>query len=243
MNKKRRPVQVLLRKEFIDVKKNPRSDFFQVHGKLLTRFSLLDLVKDNLQVWEIYVIGPPETPYSKGVYKALLKFPDEYPMKPPTLKFICKMYHPNIYKDGKVCISTLQTGKDGSDSLGQYWRPVLGVEQAILSVVSLLSDPNLDDPADVGAANLFKKDKKRFKERCEELAIASLSYVPDSFQFPEMNHAKDSKKPVVDQTAKDVAKAPQNTEREEDEWSYDAEDISRSTRASLISRKSVKKDI
>jgi ubiquitin-protein ligase len=47
--------------------------------------------------------------YEGGVFQALLRFPETYPMDPPSLQFLTKIYHPNIYRDGKVCISTLQT--------------------------------------------------------------------------------------------------------------------------------------
>lgn len=80
--------------------------------------------------------------------------------EPPSLQFLCQMYHPNIYRDGKVCITTLQTAKLDDDDAAErdssaYWRPVLGVEQALLSVVSLLSDPNTDDPANLDAAERY----------------------------------------------------------------------------------------
>lgn len=146
----------------------------------------VDLVNSNIQEWEIYVIGPPETPYENGIYKAHMRFPDEYPMKPPSIQFMCDMLHPNIYRDGKVCISTLQLGPDGQDSVGHFWRPVLGIEQAILSVVSLLSDPNIDDPANTGAANLYKLHRTDFLQRCKNLANKSKSLVPSDFEFPKV---------------------------------------------------------
>lgn len=182
-------------------------------------------------MWEIYVIGPPDTPYHKGIYKAHINFPDEYPMKPPTVRFLSKMFHPNIYKDGKVCISTLQTGRDGADQLGVYWRPVLGIEQVILSVVSLLSDPNLDDPANTGAANLLKKDKEEYRKRCEKLALKSLSFVPEDFELPEVDHRKKEDKKEVTKT--------QAVQKEEDDWRYSMEDLS--TIGSMFSRGSFHK--
>lgn len=181
------------------------------------KYSSVDLVKDNLQIWEIYVIGPPETPYDKGIYKALLEFPSEYPIKPPSIKFLSKMFHPNIYKDGKVCISTLQISKNGDDKLGVYWRPVLGIEQVVLSVVSLLSDPNLDDPANLAAANLMKKDMEAYKAQCEKLAIESWNLVPDDFVFPKLTSSTQQKK--------NIRKEKSET-KDDDEFSYDIEDLS-----------------
>jgi len=165
--------QLMLQRDFVALKTKPRSEFFQVY----------DLVNDNIQEWEVYVIGPPDTYYEKGVYKAVMKFPDEYPIKPPTLRFACDIFHPNIYRDGKVCISTLQTGPNGRDT-GQFWRPILGVDQALLSVVSLLSDPNNDDPANTAAANMYRNNLEEFRKKCRKLAKKSLELVPDDFEFP-----------------------------------------------------------
>lgn len=232
MKKKQRGVQVLLRKEFLDVKKKPRSEFFQVY----------DLYKDDIQKWEIYVFGPPETPYEGGTYKALMEFPDDYPMKPPKVQFLSRMFHPNIYKDGKVCISTLQTGKPGDDS-GVYWRPVLGVEQAILSVVSLLSDPNLADPANTEAANVYHLDREKFNKKCKELAEKSLKLVPEDLVKPVVEHSVPEKVEKAEEREglrpdlefgdnKDVVFENEGTggnesvEGEDEGFEYDIEDLS-----------------
>eukprot|EP00924_Labyrinthula_sp_SR-Ha-C_P001187 maker-scaffold_7-snap-gene-16.4-mRNA-1 protein AED:0.01 eAED:0.01 QI:251/1/1/1/1/1/2/310/418 len=205
--KKQKPAQVLLQREFRKNKKSPHSEFFQVY----------ELVNDNIQMWEVYLIGPPNTLYENGVYKAHLKFPDEYPMKPPSIQFLCEILHPNIYKDGKVCISTLQNGPDGSDELGQYWRPVLGIEQAILSVVSLLSDPNIEDPANTGAASMYKNDPSTFKQKCAMFAKKSMESVPADFEFPKLV------KPVIKK--KPVEKVELREDVETDFFEYDPEDL------------------
>lgn len=62
---------------------------------------------DNLFVWTVVFEGPQETLYEGGFFKAILKFPNDYPNNPPEMKFLTKMWHPNIYPDGKVCISIL----------------------------------------------------------------------------------------------------------------------------------------
>ena len=65
------------------------------------------LVNDDPFKWEVAVYGPPDTFYEGGVFKATLTFPKEYPNRPPKMKFMSKMWHPNIAKDGAVCISIL----------------------------------------------------------------------------------------------------------------------------------------
>jgi len=157
-----------------DLKRRPRSNYFQVY----------DLDKDNLHEWIVYIIGPPNTFYEGGIYKAKLKFPGTYPMDPPSFQFICTMYHPNVYRDGKVCISILQTPPPTTDNTTGYWRPVLGVEEALLSVVSLLSDPNHDDAANGEAAQEWLSSPESFKTKLKKIAEQSRELVPDDFVIP-----------------------------------------------------------
>lgn len=101
--------------------------------------------EDNLFHWECLISGPPDTPWEDGVFPATLTFPQDYPLSPPTLKFTCEMFHPNIYADGTVCISILHApGEDpfGYEGESERWSPVQSVEKILLSVVSLLAGPN-----------------------------------------------------------------------------------------------------
>lgn len=72
---------------------------------------------DDLFVWNVVFEGPENTLYEGGYFKAVLKFPDDYPNNPPTMTFKTKMWHPNIYEDGKVCISILHPpGEDNMNA-------------------------------------------------------------------------------------------------------------------------------
>ena len=75
---------------------------------------------------------------------------------PPKMIFTKKMWHPNIYPDGRVCISILHPPEIDSfneqETLDEKWRPVLGVREIVLSVLSIINEPNLDSPANVEAA-------------------------------------------------------------------------------------------
>lgn len=74
---------------------------------------------------------------------------------PPKLKFITEMWHPNVYADGTVCISILHPpGEDkwGYEDAGERWLPVHTVETILLSVISMLSSPNDESPANIEAA-------------------------------------------------------------------------------------------
>lgn len=111
---------------------------------------------DDLFVWNVVFEGPENTLYEGGYFKAVLKFPDDYPNNPPTMTFKTKMWHPNIYEDGKVCISILHPpGEDNmnaQESAEERWRPILGVEAILISVISMLNDPNIESPANLDAS-------------------------------------------------------------------------------------------
>ena len=64
--------------------------------------------ESNIMIWEAVIIGPPDTPFEDGTFKLKLEFTEEYPNKPPVVKFISKMFHPNIYNDGSICLDILQ---------------------------------------------------------------------------------------------------------------------------------------
>uniref|UniRef100_A0A7S2SDG6 UBC core domain-containing protein n=1 Tax=Mucochytrium quahogii TaxID=96639 RepID=A0A7S2SDG6_9STRA len=165
-----------LDREFHNMKKNPKSNYFQVY----------DLHEENLFSWVVYIIGPPNTLYAGGVFRAIIRFPDAYPMEPPSVQFTSRMYHPNVYGDGKVCISTLQTPPPNLSAAqaDEYWRPVLGVEQALLSVVSLLSDANCNDPANQSAAAEWMRNDESLKAKCAKCAKLSREQLPSDFLMP-----------------------------------------------------------
>ena len=110
---------------------------------------------EDIMLWEATIFGPEDTPYQGGKFKLQIKFTTEYPVKPPSVKFISKMFHPNIYRDGKVCIDILQ---------GE-WSPALNVRTILLSLRSMLMDPNPRSPANRDAAKLFTDNFEEFSRR------------------------------------------------------------------------------
>ena len=111
---------------------------------------------EDIFCWEVLMYGPEETPFEGGMFKAKLEFPDDFPSMPPKMTFTSEMYHPNIYPDGKVCISILHPpGTDihnEQESADERWRPIISVEAVLVSVHSMLGDPNLDSPANIDSA-------------------------------------------------------------------------------------------
>jgi len=147
---------LLLMKQLKDLNKNPVEGFSA---------GLVD--EDNVFEWEIFILGPSDTPYEGGFFKALMSFPKDYPNMPPKLRITSKFYHPNVHEDGLVCISILHApGQDqyGYEASSERWLPIHTVESILLSVISMISTPNADSPANVDAAKLFREDPAAFRK-------------------------------------------------------------------------------
>jgi ubiquitin-conjugating enzyme E2 D/E len=110
---------------------------------------LLDLRKDppancsagptddtDMFKWQGTIFGPADSPYSGGVFNLSIEFPVDYPFKPPRIMFLTKIYHPNINTSGFICLDILKTN----------WSPALTISKALLSILSMLTDPNPNDP-------------------------------------------------------------------------------------------------
>jgi len=127
------------------------------------------LIDDNdIYRWEVLLIGPPDTLYEGGFFKAHLYFPKEYPLRPPKMKFITEIWHPNIEKNGDVCISILhEPGDDkwGYEKACERWLPIHTVETIMISVISMLADPNDQSPANVDAAKEWREIFPEFKRK------------------------------------------------------------------------------
>jgi ubiquitin-conjugating enzyme E2 D len=104
--------------------------------------------------WEGFIMGPNESPYQGGVFKLQIQFPVDYPFKPPHIQFLTKIYHPNINAAGLICL----------DILKQQWSPALTISKVLLSITSLLTDPNPDDPFVPEIAHLYKINKAKYEE-------------------------------------------------------------------------------
>lgn len=117
---------------------------------------------DDLFQWEVALFGPPDTLYQGGYFKACVKFPQDYPYNPPTVRFLSKVWHPNVYENGDLCISILHPPVDDPQS-GELpcerWNPTQNVRTILLSVVSLLNEPNTFSPANVDASVMYRRWK------------------------------------------------------------------------------------
>ncbi|XP_011449276.1 ubiquitin-conjugating enzyme E2 G2 [Magallana gigas] len=135
------------------------------------------LDEENFFEWEAYIMGPEGTCFEGGVFPSRLTFPPDYPLSPPKMKFTCDLFHPNIYPDGRVCISILHAPGDdpmGYETSAERWSPVQSVEKILLSVVSMLAEPNDESAANVDAAKTWRDNREKFMEIAHRTVKQSL---------------------------------------------------------------------
>ena len=113
---------------------------------------------DDIFHWHATILGPDDSPYSTGVFSLNIHFPSDYPFKPPKITFITRIYHCNINSNGGICL----------DILKDQWSPALTISKVLLSIGSLMTDPNPDDPLVPEIAQLYRNNKTRHDENARE---------------------------------------------------------------------------
>ena len=108
--------------------------------------------------WQGIIMGPEDSPYQGGVFYLNMHLPTDYPFKPPKCTFSTLIYHPNINSNGTISL----------DILKDQWSPGLTIGKVLLSISSLLTDPNPDDPLVPEIANMYKKDRARHEATARE---------------------------------------------------------------------------
>ncbi|KAI5210085.1 putative ubiquitin conjugating enzyme [Aureobasidium subglaciale] len=133
-------------------------------------------IADNVMTWNAVIIGPSDTPFEDGTFRLVMHFEEQYPNKPPGVKFISTMFHPNVYATGELCLDILQNRWSPTydvaailTSIQRYegTNRILQVAQANVHL-SLLNDPNTSSPANVEASNLYKDNRKEYYKRVRE---------------------------------------------------------------------------
>ncbi|OBZ90887.1 Ubiquitin-conjugating enzyme E2 [Choanephora cucurbitarum] len=165
----------ILQRQFKELTRNPVPGF------------VVDLKDDNIFEWDVALIGSPKTMYEGGYFKATMTFPDDYPFNPPTFKFNNEFYHPNVYPDGRLCISILHPpGEDpiSGEKAEERWNPTQSVESVLVSIISLLADPNCSSPANVDAGVAYRKNRDMFESVVKKQVEASKKDIPNGFKMP-----------------------------------------------------------
>lgn len=116
---------------------------------------------ENLYHWTGTISGTDNSVYEGLKFKLSLKFPKDYPYSAPSIKFETPCFHPNVDQYGNICL----------DILKEKWSPTYTVKTILLSLQTLLGDPNNESPLNTQAASLWDNQdeyrrlvRKRFEE-------------------------------------------------------------------------------
>jgi peroxin-4 len=131
----------------------------------LTRSKDLDIilnpVEDNLFHWRGFIRGPPDSPYAQGWFKLDFIIEQNYPISPPKVKFMTKIFHPNIHFDsGEICLDILKA---------DHWTPAWTLESLCRAIVNLLENPNADSPLNCDSGNCIRAGDMLAQESMAEM--------------------------------------------------------------------------
>ncbi|TGO25474.1 hypothetical protein BPAE_0079g00210 [Botrytis paeoniae] len=129
------------------------------------------VTEDDLLCWEALIEGPEGTPFEGGVFAAELQFPKDYPLSPPSMRFLGEVWHPNVYPSGLVCISILHPAGDDPnhyEHASERWSPIQSVEKILISVMSMLAEPNDESPANVEAAKQWRENRAEYEQKVRD---------------------------------------------------------------------------
>eukprot|EP00003_Mantamonas_plastica_P022589 TRINITY_DN3873_c0_g1_i1.p1 TRINITY_DN3873_c0_g1~~TRINITY_DN3873_c0_g1_i1.p1 ORF type:complete len:216 (-),score=29.64 TRINITY_DN3873_c0_g1_i1:23-670(-) len=136
-----------IRRELKDLEANPPENI-----------SAGPVSQDDLFHWQAVIMGPDDSPYEGGVFFLSVKFGVDYPFMPPKVVFDTSIYHPNVNSQGSICVTILK----------DEWSPALTISKVLLSVCSLLTEPNPDDPLVVDIAKQYKEDREGYEATARE---------------------------------------------------------------------------
>ncbi|CAN6562770.1 unnamed protein product [Malus baccata var. baccata] len=154
------------------------------------------LSDDNLMVWSATVFGPDETPWEGGVFSLRLTFSERYPEKPPRVRFTSEIFHPNVYRDGSLCMDIIQDAWSPCHNVStiltsvqvilksdysfpslvhSYYMAIMLVNLLMNKLLqSLLTDPNAASPANPDAAHMYQHDIQAYNKRVRRCARHSI---------------------------------------------------------------------
>eukprot|EP00477_Mikrocytos_mackini_P001405 GAHX01001510.1.p1 GENE.GAHX01001510.1~~GAHX01001510.1.p1 ORF type:complete len:162 (+),score=30.90 GAHX01001510.1:44-529(+) len=119
--------------------------------------------EDNILEWKALLYGPSNSVHQNGAYLISFTFTEDFPNKAPHVKFLTKMYHPNIYNNGEICLDILQN----------RWSSIYNISTILLSIQSLLEEPNTSSPANLEAAKNFEKNLNEYEMNVKETVVES----------------------------------------------------------------------
>ncbi|MCH0628568.1 ubiquitin-conjugating enzyme [Kocuria palustris] len=149
----------------------------------------IELDDDNIFLWNIGImVLNKESMYHGGYFKGQMRFPTDFPFSPPTFRFTPAIYHPNIYRDGRLCILILHQGGDPTldEPDSETWTPAQTVELVLILIISLLEDPNVSSPANIDASVELRKNPDAYKKKVLQEVERLKQDIPEDFIMPEL---------------------------------------------------------
>lgn len=108
--------------------------------------------QDNIRMWRAVIRGPGETPFEGGTFELRIEVGPEYPIRPPVMRFVTRVFHPNIhFETGEICL----------DILKKEWSPAWSLQAACRAVMALLAAPDADSPLNCDAGNMVRAGDMR----------------------------------------------------------------------------------
>ena len=130
--------------------KRIQKEFEKLNSEPIVGCTAQPLSDRNQMKWKATIAGPTASPYEGGTFTLSIDFPDNYPFKPPTVKFVTQVYHPNISATGEICVDILSSSA---------WSPALTIQKVLLSICSLLTDPNPSSPLRGDIARIYESNR------------------------------------------------------------------------------------
>lgn len=119
--------------------------------------------EDDLSTLLFIIDGPKDSPFEGGKFRLRMVIPSDYPMRPPSCQFLTSMWHPNVYKDGKICLDTLQSN----------WAAGMNLITVVMTIVALLTNPNPADPANSAAGRDYNDRRRAYDDKVRTMAKQS----------------------------------------------------------------------
>ena len=184
------PLNNRIKKEYQDIIKEKNSNV------------QVKLVSNDYRHWKGRIKGPIDTCYQGGIFDVDIIIPDDYPFKPPKMKFDTKIWHPNISSvTGAICL----------DILKNEWTPALTIRTALISLQALMCEPVPNDPQDAVVAKQYMSDIKLFNETAkhwvEEYANPERNFEKKIKEITEMGFTEEQARNALEQNNEDVEKA------------------------------------
>ena len=179
-----------IKKEYQDLQKEKNSNV------------QVKLVNNDYRHWKGRIKGPIDTCYQGGIFDVDIIIPNDYPFKPPKMKFDTKIWHPNISSvTGAICL----------DILKNEWTPALTIRTALISLQALMCEPVPNDPQDAVVAKQYMSDIKLFNETAkhwvEEYANPERNVQRKVKEIMEMGFTEQQAKEALEKNDEDVQKA------------------------------------